>query len=74
MKNLFNIITVISSLFTILLVLIQSRGQSLGASFGGGDANFHRSKRGAEAVIFNATIVFGVIFVLSVILSILSKK
>jgi len=56
-----------------LTILIQSRGQSLGASFGG-DSNFYRSKRGAEAVIFNATIVLAVMFVLSVVLSILIKK
>ncbi len=73
MKNLFNIVTVISALLMVLTVLIQTRGQSLGASFGG-DSNFYRSKRGAEAVVFNATIVLAVIFVLSVILSILSKK
>jgi len=72
-KNLFNILTVVSAILMILTVLIQSRGQSLGASFGG-DSNFYRSKRGAEAVIFNATIVLAVIFVLSVVLSIMSKK
>jgi protein translocase SecG subunit len=72
-RNLFNIITIISALFTMLFILIQSRGQSLGATFGG-DTNFYRSRRGAEAVIFNATIIFAVLFVLSVILSILSKK
>jgi len=73
MKNLFNALTVISALSVILLILIQNRGQSLGATFGG-DTNFYRSRRGAEAVIFNATIVFAVTFVLSVILSILAKK
>ena len=73
MKNLFNAITIISAILVILFILIQSRGQSLGATFGG-DTNFYRSRRGAEAVIFNATIVFAVLFVLSVILSILLKK
>ncbi len=73
MKNLFNAITIVSAVLTILFILIQSRGQSLGATFGG-DTNFYRSRRGAEAVIFNATIVFSVVFVLSVILSILTKK
>jgi protein translocase SecG subunit len=57
----------------ILAILIQSRGQSLGATFGG-DTSYYRSRRGAEAVLFNATIVLAVIFVLSVILSILAKK
>jgi protein translocase SecG subunit len=75
MRNLFNILTVASSMLMVLCILIQSRGQSLGASFGG-DSGFYRptKKRGAEAVVFNATIVFAVIFVLSVALSILAKK
>jgi protein translocase SecG subunit len=73
MRNLFNAITVISALLMILFILIQSRGQSLGATFGG-DTSYYRSRRGAEAVIFNATIVLAVVFVLSIILSILSKK
>jgi protein translocase SecG subunit len=72
-RNLFNAITIISAIMLMLFILIQSRGQSLGATFGG-DTNFYRSRRGAEAVIFNATIVFAVLFVLSVILSILTKK
>ena len=73
MKSLFNFITIISALLMILFILIQTRGSSLGAAFGG-DTSYYRSRRGAEAVIFNATIVLAVIFVLSVILSILSKK
>jgi protein translocase SecG subunit len=73
MRNLFNIITTISGILMVISILIQSRGQSLGATFGG-ETSFYRSRRGAEAVIFNATIVLAVIFVLSVALSILSKK
>ena len=73
MKNLFNIISAVSGILLVLAVLIQDRGQSLGASFGG-DSSFHRSKRGAELVVFNATIVLAVLFVLSVVLSILAKK
>jgi preprotein translocase subunit SecG len=73
MRNLFNIITVISAILMVLAILIQTRGSSLGAAFGG-DASYYRSRRGAEAVIFNATIVLAVIFVLSVVLSILTKK
>lgn len=73
MRNLFNIITIISAVLLTLFVLIQSRGQSLGAAFGG-ETNYYRSRRGAEAVVFNATIVLSVVFVLSVILSILAKK
>lgn len=73
MRNLLNILTVSSGALMILMILLQNRGQSLGASFGG-DSSFYRSKRGAEKVVFNATIVLAVVFVLSVILSLLAKK
>ncbi|HSX01539.1 MAG TPA: preprotein translocase subunit SecG [Candidatus Saccharimonas sp.] len=73
MKNLFNILAVICAWLMVLSILIQNRGQSLGASFGG-DSGYYRSRRGVDRIIFNATIVLGVMFVLSVILSTLAKK
>src|SRR5688572_23025477 len=73
MRNFFNILTLISAVLLTLSVLLQSRGSGLGASFGG-DGNFYRSKRGAEKVIFNGTLLFSVIFVLSIILRLLSGK
>ncbi|HSX41633.1 MAG TPA: preprotein translocase subunit SecG [Candidatus Saccharimonadales bacterium] len=73
MKNLFNTLTIISAVVIVTTVLLQHRGSSLGAGFGG-DTNFYRSQRGAEKVIFNATIVAGVVFVVSIILGILSKR
>lgn len=73
MKNLFNAITFIAAGLMVLFILLQSRGSSIGGAFGG-DSNFYRSKRGAEKLLFNATIVAGIIFALSVVLSILSKN
>ena len=73
MRNLLNILTIASGALMILMILLQNRGQSLGASFGG-DSSFYRSKRGAEKIVFNATIVLAVVFVLSVVLSLLAKK
>jgi preprotein translocase subunit SecG len=73
MRNLLNIVTIASGALMILMILLQNRGQSLGASFGG-DSSFYRSKRGAEKIVFNATIVLAVVFVLSVILSLIAKK
>ncbi len=73
MKNLFNLITVISAILMVVAILVQNRGQSLGVSFGG-DNSSYRSKRGSELVIYNATIVLAIIFTLSIILSILLKK
>ena len=73
MKNLFNLITVISAILMVIAILVQNRGQSLGVSFGG-DNSSYRSKRGSELVVYNATIVLAIIFTLSIILSILLKK
>ena len=73
MKNLFNLITIISAILMVVSILVQNRGQSLGVSFGG-DNSSYRSKRGSELVVYNATIVLAIIFTLSIILSILLKK
>lgn len=72
MRALFNYITIISAILLITSILLQQRSSSLGAGFGG-ETNFYRSKRGAELVLYYISIGTGIIFVLSVILSILSK-
>ena len=73
MKNFFNILSTISGILLVVSVLIQNRGQNLGVSFGG-DSSYFRSRRGAELVVFNASIILAVVFVLTVILGILVKK
>jgi len=61
-----NILIFASAIISILLILLQQRGASLGAGFGGsGELNTER--RGLEKSLFNATIVFVVIFVLSIL-------
>jgi protein translocase SecG subunit len=73
MKSVFNIFTIISAVILIISILLQSRSAGLGASFGG-DSHFYGSRRGAEKLIYQATIVSAVIFALSVVLGILSKN
>ena len=73
MKSLFNIVTFVSAIILLITILLQSQGASLSSTFGG-EGGSYRSKRGAEKLIFNATILFTVIFVLSVVLGLLSKK
>ena len=73
MKNLFSIISVIAAILMIIVILMQSQGASLGSAFGG-ESNAYRSKRGAELLLYNATIVLATIFVLSLLLSILAKR
>ncbi len=42
-------------------ILLQARGAGLGASFGG-EGNVYRTKRGVEKRLFQATIVFAILF------------
>lgn len=55
------------SVLLITAILLQRSEAGLGGAFGGGDAsgtNFY-TKRGAEKVLFNATIVIAILFALS---------
>lgn len=49
------------SVVLILLILIQSKGSGLAGVFGG-EGNVYRTKRGAEKIIFIATIVVVILF------------
>lgn len=60
------ITTLISAVLVILLVLLQQRGASLGAGFGS-SGELYTTRRGLEKSLFVATIVFSVIFVLSIL-------
>lgn len=55
---------VVVSILLILSILVQNRSSSLGSTFGGSDT-FHVTKRGAEKVLYQATIVLAVLFVLT---------
>lgn len=73
MRNFFHILTILSVAIMILTILLQSQGSGLSTTFGGGGDSY-RSKRGAEKIIYNTTIVTAIIFVLSVVFGILSKS
>lgn len=73
MQLFFNILTLISSALLTGSVLLQSRGSSLGAAFGG-DSAFYHTRRGVELLLYRATILFAVIFVVSIVLGLLSTS
>jgi len=56
----------VSAVLIILLVLLQQRGASLGAGFGG-SGELYTTRRGLDKSLFNATIVFVLIFILSIL-------
>jgi len=71
-QQFFNILTIVSAALMIVFILSQARGSSLGEAFGG-DNTFYRSRRGVELVVYQLTIFFAVVFVLSIILGILAR-
>ena len=70
--NIFNYITMISVILLTILILVQTRGASLGAGLGGaGEVN--TTRRGTDKTIFQLTIVVAVIFAISLVLSVIQK-
>ena len=59
-------LTFISAFLSVLLILLQQRGASLGAGFGS-SGELYTTRRGLERSLFNATIVCVVVFVLSIL-------
>ena len=64
--NFLEITTFISAVLTIVLILLQQRGASLGAGFGS-SGELYTTRRGLEKSLFVTTIVFAVIFVVSIL-------
>lgn len=64
MKPVISLIQIILGILLILVIIIQQKGSGLGSAFGG-DLSFYRTKRGAEKLLFYATIVIAVAFITS---------
>lgn len=60
------VVVFVSAVLTILLILLQQRGASLGAGFGS-SGELYTTRRGLEKSMFVATIVCAVIFVLAIL-------
>lgn len=64
--SIYNYLTIGSMVLMTILILIQTRGASLGAGLGGaGEVN--TTRRGTDKTIFQITIVCALIFSLSLI-------
>ena len=69
--SIWNYVTIITGALLVLLILVQTRGASLGAGLGGsGEVNTVR--RGTEKSIFQITIISTLIFALSLIMGIIA--
>lgn len=70
--SIISIFQIFVSAVLIVSVLLQQRGSSLGSSFGGAGASYH-TRRGFEKVLFGSTVIFGILFVVSTIISLIIK-
>lgn len=59
-----SILQIIVSIALIATILLQQRGGGGSAIFGGGGGGSYYTKRGFERIIFIATIVLAVLFIL----------
>lgn len=56
----------VSAILSILLILLQQRGASLGAGFGA-SGELYTARRGLDKSLFNATVVCVTVFIFSII-------
>ena len=68
--SILQVVTVGSAVLMILAILLQQRGASLGAGFGS-SGELYTTRRGLDKNLFEVTIVFAVIFVLSILVGLL---
>jgi len=64
------ILQILISVLLIALILVQARGAGLGEAWGG-SSEFFVSRRGMEKIIFLATVILAVLFLLSSFISLL---
>lgn len=69
--SIYNYVTIGSMLLLTLLILVQTRGASLGAGLGGG-GEVNTVRRGTDKTIFQLTIITALVFAGSLILGIVA--
>jgi preprotein translocase subunit SecG len=68
--SIYNYVTIVSMLLMTFLILIQTRGASLGAGLGSsGEINTER--RGSDKTIFQLTILTATVFAISLLLGVI---
>jgi preprotein translocase subunit SecG len=68
--TILQIVTVASAILMIVSVLLQQRGATLGAGFGS-SGELYTTRRGIDKNLFEVSIVFAAIFILSILAGLL---
>jgi preprotein translocase subunit SecG len=69
--SIYNYATIVSMLFLTILILLQTRGASLGAGLGG-SSEVNTVRRGSDRTLHQLTIVLAFVFAGSLLLGIVS--
>ncbi|HSX27734.1 MAG TPA: preprotein translocase subunit SecG [Patescibacteria group bacterium] len=67
----YNYVTIGSMIILTILILIQTRGASLGAGLGGG-GEINTVRRGSDKTLHQLTIILAFVFTASIILGVLA--
>lgn len=70
LDTILQIIMIGSGILMVLAILLQQRGATLGAGFGS-SGELYTARRGVDKNLFEVTIVFAVIFVVSILVGLL---
>lgn len=68
MERILQIVTLVSAVLVMVFILLQTRGASLGAGFGG-SGEIHTDRRGVDKTIHQITIFLAIIFAASILVS-----
>jgi preprotein translocase subunit SecG len=69
--NIYNYVTIGSMILLTILILVQTRGASLGAGLGGG-GEVNTVRRGSDKSLHQLTIILAFVFVASIVLGIVA--
>ncbi|PJE57790.1 MAG: preprotein translocase subunit SecG [Candidatus Portnoybacteria bacterium CG10_big_fil_rev_8_21_14_0_10_38_18] len=72
MEQILNIVQIAISGLLIITILLQQRGTGLSGAFGG-EGGVYFKKRGAEKIIFIATIVLSAMLIISALIRMVIK-
>ena len=70
--TIWSYVTIVSVVLVTILILLQTRGASLGAGLGGG-GEVNTVRRGSDKTLHQLTIILIVIFSASIIMTVISK-
>ncbi|MES2971164.1 MAG: preprotein translocase subunit SecG [Patescibacteria group bacterium] len=69
--SIYNYVTMVSMVLATILILLQTRGASLGAGMGGG-GEVNTVRRGSDKTIHQITIIVVIVFAASLLLGLVS--